>query len=370
MPANGKSLKVLIVLSLRSKTHNTFRSSTAPPPTCPAAEADCSGEPSNPYTCGANKCPYNTVCELESAGFDLKNDCCQDSRSNSACPSNIAPVSCGPPGGKQCGYSNQCLADSSGYNSNQCCAAVPDGVACPSINAPVECGSIPCVYNSICEAEAAGATDCCPQVPSDTICTGENMPVKCGSCEYANQCLADAAGATDCCKAVPEDTICTLENMPVKCGSCEYANQCLADAAGATDCCKAVPEDVACTANYEPVTCGADKCTYSNQCLADAAGATDCCRNPIDEGCTQNFDPVECGKNRCYYVNECVAKKSGYDPESCVPGQGSMFPTPTPPAITTFGTPENVQGGSSSGNSIVKIGIGCLVSTVVAFLLV
>ena len=254
-----------------------------------------------------------------------------------ACSSDIAPVSCGPPGGKQCGYSNQCLADSSGYNSNQCCAAVPEGTLCTSIAAPVECGNIPCVYNSQCEADAAGATDCCAQVPSDTICTGENMPVKCGSCEYANQCLADAAGATDC-SAVTE--------------------------------CSAVPEGIACTANYEPVTCGADKCAYSNQCEADAAGATDCCRNPIDEGCTQNFDPVECGKNRCYYVNECVAEKSGYDPESCVPGQGSTFPTPTPPALTTFGTPENVQGGSSSGNSIVKSGIGCLVSTIVAFLLV
>ena len=113
---------------------------------------------------------------------------------------------------------------------------------------------------------------------------------------------------------------------------------------------------------------GADKCAYSNQCEADAAGATDCCRNPIDEGCTQNFDPVECGKNRCYYVNECVAEKSGYDPESCVPGQGSMFPTPTPPAITTFGSPANVEGGSPSGSNMLKSGIGCLVSTIVAFL--
>jgi len=195
---------------------------------------------------------------------------------------------------------------------------VPDGVACASIAAPVECGSIPCVYNSICEAEAAGATDCCAQVPSDTICTGENVPIKCGSCEYANQCLADAAGATGCCNAVPDG--------------------------------------VACASIAEPVTCGANQCAYNNQCEADAAGATECCRNPVDEGCAQNYDPLLCGRDSCEYVNECVAKKSGFDPSSCVP-------KPSPSTMATDGI-----ASAPSGSDIVAIEVWCLTFTIAAVL--
>jgi len=130
----------------------------------------------------------------------------------SACTADIASVSCGPPGGKQCSYSNQCLADSAGYNSNQCCNAVPDGIFCTADFKPVECGSIPCVYSNQCQADAAGATDCCAQVPEGVACTADSTPVTCGSeqCGYSNQCLADAAGysSDQCCNAVPNDVAC------------------------------------------------------------------------------------------------------------------------------------------------------------------
>lgn len=207
------------------------------PETCPVGGEDCSGDPSNPYTCGDIKCEYKTTCDVESAGFDIGDDCCQDTRSNTACPANMAPVSCGPPGGKQCGYSNQCLADAAGYQSEQCCNAVPDGIACTMDFAPVECGAIPCVYSNQCQADAAGATGCCKQVPEGIACTADFKPVNCGTekCEYSNQCLATAAGYqdTECCAAAVTDG-CTMEYSPMMCGSasCQYDNVCIATNAG------------------------------------------------------------------------------------------------------------------------------------------
>jgi len=299
---------------------------TAPPPTCPVSDVDCSGEPSNPYTCGPNNCPYNTVCDAEGARFDLGDDCCQDTRSNTVCTSDIASVSCGPPGGKQCVYSNQCLADSAGYNLNQCCNAVPDGIVCTTDFKPVECGSIPCVYSNQCQADAAGATDCCPQVPEGIACTTEYKPVKCGSeqCEYANQCLADAAG---------------------------YSSD---------QCCNAVPDDAVCDTIYEPVTCGPNSCEYSNQCEADAAGATECCRQPVNEGCTLNYAPIMCGKDSCRYDNECIAEKSGFDPNSCVPD-------PNTPAQTGISTLADRTVNPSGCNSL-GVTFGLMVSSAVIVL--
>lgn len=111
----------------------------------------------------------------------------------------LAPVHCGPPGGKTCGYDNQCLADAAGYNDSQCCAAVPEGIACMSDYAPVECGAIPCVYANMCEAKAAGNSDsdCCPQ--ANGACTLDNNPVACGEnfCSYSSQSCADLAGFSD-----------------------------------------------------------------------------------------------------------------------------------------------------------------------------
>jgi hypothetical protein len=53
-------------------------------------------------------------------------------------------------------------------------------------------------------------------------------------------------------------------------------------------------------------------------------------------------------------VNECVAKKSGFDPNSCVP-------KPTPSVMGT-------GGGSPSGSSIVATEVGCLTFTIAAVL--
>ena len=167
---------------------------TSPPPTCPEASKDCSGEPNNPYTCGSNRCEYRTICDLESAGFTTS-DCCQDTRTTSACASIEDPVSCGRPGGKQCD-STQCQADAAGYSSNQCCNGIPATVACASIYEPVVCGADPywCGYANQCEATAAGYSEaeCCRQPDQNTPCSGEFAPVVCGNigCQYSNACLA------------------------------------------------------------------------------------------------------------------------------------------------------------------------------------
>ena len=168
---------------------------TSPPPTCPEASKNCSGEPNNPYTCGSNRCEYRTICDLESAGFTTA-DCCQDTRTTSSCASVEDPVSCGRPGGKQCTYSTQCQADAAGYNSNQCCNGIPATVTCASIYEPVVCGADPywCGYANQCEATAAGYSEaeCCRQPDQNTPCSGEFAPVVCGNigCQYSNACLA------------------------------------------------------------------------------------------------------------------------------------------------------------------------------------
>lgn len=81
----------------------------------------------------ANRCPYNTICELQDAGFDLE-DCCQDVRTDGPCTADLNMVSCGAPGGKQCTYDNQCNANASGYNEKQCCPAASDGVVCTMVS--------------------------------------------------------------------------------------------------------------------------------------------------------------------------------------------------------------------------------------------
>ena len=80
----------------------------------------------------ANRCPYNTICELQDAGFDLE-DCCQDVRTDGPCTADLNMVSCGAPGGKQCTYDNQCNANASGYNEKQCCPAAGDDVICTMV---------------------------------------------------------------------------------------------------------------------------------------------------------------------------------------------------------------------------------------------
>lgn len=84
---------------------------SAVPEECPDNDnGQCSGEPANPVKCGPGKqCLYANFCLARAANYDVDTDCCQDSR-ETVCASDIAPVSCGAPTGKQCPYDNQCLA--------------------------------------------------------------------------------------------------------------------------------------------------------------------------------------------------------------------------------------------------------------------
>ncbi|CAB9504707.1 expressed unknown protein [Seminavis robusta] len=256
------------------------------PPECPTGTADCSGAPSNPFKCGPSKdCLYDTICDLQSAGFDMDLDCCQDVRTDTACTDmEVPPVSCGPPH-KQCPYESACEAFAAGYNENQCCGFPDANTACILIYAPVNCGFdkiLPCSFSNMCQAEAAGfdETECCPAVtegPSDAICTADLDPQLCGpnECQYGNLCEANSAGWTDedCC---PQGTgVCTTLWEPVKCGTCEYSNQGCAELAGfsAVECCKQpLDPDALCTADYRPLACSTANCIYDNACIADLAG--------------------------------------------------------------------------------------------------
>eukprot|EP00539_Tryblionella_compressa_P010938 CAMPEP_0178803564 /NCGR_PEP_ID=MMETSP0745-20121128/14548_1 /TAXON_ID=913974 /ORGANISM="Nitzschia punctata, Strain CCMP561" /LENGTH=404 /DNA_ID=CAMNT_0020462675 /DNA_START=92 /DNA_END=1306 /DNA_ORIENTATION=+ len=249
---------------------------TDAPEQCPAGDdAQCSGEPSNPHKCGSGKqCQYENICLARSAGYDITADCCQDTRTNTACTANVAPVSCGPPTGKQCPYDNQCLADAAGYSENQCCPAVPDDV-----------NDVSSSLEFLSDAAGYSENQCCPAVPDGTTCTSNFAPVTCGSipCLYVTQCEATAAGFSE------------------------------------SDCCPQATG--ACTSEVDPVECGSNKCKYDGLSCANAAGfsSDQCCKLPTEtSACPTNLDEVACGSLNCVYANPCIAELAGFDPNSCV----------------------------------------------------
>ena len=67
-------------------------------------------------------------------------------------------------------------------------------MACGAIIQPVTCGSVPCHYNSQCEATAAGypESQCCREPIG--ACTTSLAPVTCGACWYPNADCAQSAG--------------------------------------------------------------------------------------------------------------------------------------------------------------------------------
>jgi uncharacterized surface protein with fasciclin (FAS1) repeats len=86
---------------------------------CPEGGGNaCDFEPTNRFNCGNNlQCPYRTICDLEAAGFDQEDDCCQTIPENTACIQLFAPVICGD---RACPYNNICFAEASGYDRAQC----------------------------------------------------------------------------------------------------------------------------------------------------------------------------------------------------------------------------------------------------------
>ena len=86
---------------------------------CPdGGGSTCDFDPTNRFNCGNNlQCPYRTICDLEAAGFDQEDDCCQAPLENSGCVQIFDPVVCGD---RECPYSNLCIAEESGYDRDQC----------------------------------------------------------------------------------------------------------------------------------------------------------------------------------------------------------------------------------------------------------
>ena len=177
-------------------------------------------EPVNPYTCGADSCPYENRCLASAAGFDVDTECCQAPQP-SVCGMDFDPQICGT---MQCSYSNMCIANLAGYTDDQCespppeCPAGTGGCSGEPSN-PYTCGPNRCPYDTICELEDAGweIEDCCQDVRADGPCTADESPVSCGApggkqCAYSNQCNADASGYNEnqCCPVAGGDTVCTM----------------------------------------------------------------------------------------------------------------------------------------------------------------
>ena len=136
------------------------------PAECPEGGDDCIFEPANPHICGTDfACYYETLCDLEAAGFDRDDDCCQQPGDDVFCKEEFNPVTCGA---KECPYDNLCWAINSGYDESQCtgggsgrCRGPAPGAACSKRLNPVECGSggdYTCLYDNFCLAKSAGWT--------------------------------------------------------------------------------------------------------------------------------------------------------------------------------------------------------------------
>ena len=183
------------------------------PAECPEGGDDCIFEPANPHICGTDfACYYETLCDLEAAGFDRDDDCCQQPGDDVFCKEEFNPVTCGP---KECSYINLCWAINSGYDESQCtgegaCQQPGDDVFCKEEFNPVTCGAKKCPYDNLCwainsgydesQCTGGGSGRCRGPAPG-AACSKKLNPVECGSggdytCLYDNFCLAKSAGWT------------------------------------------------------------------------------------------------------------------------------------------------------------------------------
>jgi hypothetical protein len=168
---------------------------------------------------------------------------CPTLKSDVLCSTDWDPYICGT---NQCEYSNDCVAQGSGFNVTAECRKSSE----PSTEAPV----------------TEDATVACPtQQSPDFFCTAHWDPYECGAnkCQYGNDCEALVAGfnvTTNCTRVATTAPTTTTTND-----------------------CPTLPTDLFCEEIWKPYIC-ADKCRYPNDCYASASGfnvATDCIELPI-----------------------------------------------------------------------------------------
>jgi len=122
-----------------------------------------------------------------------------------------------------CIYSNPCAANAAwvtgaGLPESSCVeidTVATASATCPPVVIPSDCTAVfdpvtcngNCFYNSLCIAEAAGATGCtstCPPPSSDSECGSESEAFICGDgCVYQNSCRAEEAGFTPSSDCAP-----------------------------------------------------------------------------------------------------------------------------------------------------------------------
>ena len=172
---------------------------------------------------------------------------CPTLKSDVICTTDWDPYICGNSTTTQCEYSNDCVAQGSGFNVTTECIRSSE----PSTELPV-----------IEEA----ASNCPTHLSPDFFCTAHWDPYECGinKCFYGNDCEAWAAGFN-------VTTNCTRVATSVPTFTTASTN------------CPTIPSDLFCEESWKPYLC-VDQCQYSNDCYASASGfnvANDCIPLPV-----------------------------------------------------------------------------------------
>jgi hypothetical protein len=319
------------------------------------------------------------------------------------CLDLIDPVAC-----DNCEYGNNCLADQAGFNSVTDCKRVAtpppkeEGFVNPALllcrtpdpsffcidNAAFICGENECLYNSTCQANAAGITlstcrvadqSTCREVTFAGIFCVPGTPVICGlGCIYDSQCKANSAGySAATCGPVPEpepepEEVADTTNVNTgELGSTATNNQANCGLSRCPPVFNAVKFSCA-SAPVDPILCRDGCCEYDNRCLAAGAGfntqlscllrdppvqdsggasnggsnngggngntqelpnlAPEDCPNVRDDiPCTGSENPVLC--RGCEYFNRCFASGAGFNQDTCE-GAAAVAATVDEPAAT------------------------------------
>jgi len=186
-------------------------------------------------------------------------DCCQDLR-ETVCTSDLAPVSCGAPTGKQCPYDNQCLAGM---------------------------WLFPCVVLFVIELSLFSSV-LYFQMPLATTQTSVALqyPMEL-SVPAPSHCQSNVAAFPVCTYHSVRPVLQVTASLTVVLRSTASARLIMTLSA-----------------------CGDNKCLYSSESCAAAAGWStgQCCKQPKELGaCTSEIDPLVCSTANCRYENPCVA---------------------------------------------------------------
>jgi hypothetical protein len=397
------------------------------PENCPTPDLDASCPTDTEATVAEEEiscrgCIYANACIASAAGFLIRRDCQNAAFANSEATGNnlncpavqptdlcldlIDPVAC-----DNCEYGNNCLADQAGFNSVTDCERVAtpppveEGFVNPALllcrnpdpsflcfdNAKFICGENECLYNSTCQANAAGIVLSTCRVADQSTCRDVSFagifcvpgtPVICGlGCIYDSQCKANSAGySAATCGPVPEpepevaDTTNTNVNTG-ELGSSATNNQANCGLSTCPPVFNAVKFACA-SAPVDPILCRDGCCEYDNRCLAAGAGfntqlscllrnppvedtdtstasnnagngSTEALPDLAPEDCPNVRDDIPCtGRENlvlcrgCEYFNRCFASGAGFNEGSCVRKDvAPAFPAATEPALAAPAPP-------------------------------